>query len=291
MEIVLNDYSISNQFDTYQSFEAYYRNTLVHILRIIVEKNMPLFKVEDILRKPLIEGEPLCVVFRKANQSALTQMKIYLRKMMASPFLEDVLRTVDGVDYDCPFSSDIPNCFTEAIERKCPVLSFPHVEFTSKQIACKRDKIDYLLPNILDKDDVLWNLLCNAAIEIRYILENLSFSKKVKLAVINDRCYAEEALLSLGHKDLYNIARHINDLIRDKSGGSKTRFWDSIKSDKVNLYEYRMSISSGREFRLFFIWGESLVFLNGFIKKTEETPKHEIEKAEKIARQLYHLRN
>jgi len=286
MQMVLNDYSIDNQFDTFESFEDYYKNTLQHVLAIIVERSMTLHKLESVIYKPLIEGKPLSIVFQRANQTVLTQMKIYLRKLLAAPFLDDEVITDDGTVYKCPFSTDIPNCFTEAIERKCPILSFQHQDFCAKQIPCKRNETDLVLSNILDKEDILRNMLFHEPAEIRYVLEKYPFSKKVELAIINGRCYAEEALLSLETQDLSAITVHINDLIRDISSGKKTRFWDSIIEHNMKFYEYRLSISSGREFRLFFLWKEKLVFLNGFIKKTQETPRREKEKAMRIIREL-----
>ena len=284
MQIVFNDYSIENQFDTYESFEDYFRSKLQFVLKIIIERKMTLYKVEEIISKPLIEGQPLRIVFEKANRSVLTQLKKYILKLLAAPFLDDELLTVDGIDYECPFSSEIPNCFTEAIERQCPVLSFQHESFEKNVIACKREGIDLKLPNILDRRDLLWNYLHAEKGATRYILENFPFAKRVELADLSGRCYAEELLFSLSTDDICLITSHIDDLIRDKSVGKKTRFWDSINTGKKNFFEYRLSISAGREFRLFFLWEEKLIFLNGFIKKTQETPKRELEKAVRIIR-------
>ena len=69
----------------------------------------------------------------------------------------------------------------------------------------------------------------------------------------------------------------------DKSQGLKSHWWDSVEAD---ICEYRISISSNREFRLFFLWKKELIFLNGFIKKTETTPAAEKRKAREIASRL-----
>lgn len=66
-----------------------------------------------------------------------------------------------------------------------------------------------------------------------------------------------------------------------------------IKHISDGIYELRLSYS-GNIYRLFFIFDEVniVVLFNGFQKKTQKTPKKEIEKAKKIKEDYYeHKRN
>lgn len=66
-----------------------------------------------------------------------------------------------------------------------------------------------------------------------------------------------------------------------------------IKHISDGIYELRLSYS-GNIYRLFFIFDEGniVVLFNGFQKKTQKTPKKEIEKAKKIKEDYYeHKRN
>jgi len=66
-----------------------------------------------------------------------------------------------------------------------------------------------------------------------------------------------------------------------------------IKHISDGIYELRLSYS-GNIYRLFFIFDEGniVVLFNGFQKKTQKTPKTEIEKAKKIKEDYYeHKRN
>lgn len=122
---------------------------------------------------------------------------------------------------------------------------------------------------------------------MRFVFENYQFPRKVVFSETAGKCYAEEALLQnkLTLDDIWTILINIEEMIKGVSSGVKNRFWDSLSD---GLFEYRNSISAGREFRLFFIQDECIVFLNGFIKKTQKTPKIELDKAKKIKR-LYSL--
>lgn len=61
-----------------------------------------------------------------------------------------------------------------------------------------------------------------------------------------------------------------------------------IKHISDGIYELRLSYS-GNIYRLFFIFdeGNMVVLFNGFQKKTQKTPKTEIEKAKKIKEDYY----
>jgi len=61
-----------------------------------------------------------------------------------------------------------------------------------------------------------------------------------------------------------------------------------IKYIRDGLYEIRMEFNSNF-YRLFFIFDEDkiVVLFNGFQKKTDKTPQHEIDKALKIRNEYY----
>ena len=87
----------------------------------------------------------------------------------------------------------------------------------------------------------------------------------------------------LTYEDKRKTLRNISNLIEDKASGRKTHWWSPVEGE---ISEYRVSVSDNREFRLFFLWKDKIVFLNGFIKKTKETPEGEKKKAREIVKRL-----
>ena len=147
----------------------------------------------------------------------------------------------------------------------------------------RKDGKTIVLHNFTAKEIFLTEYLRENPEMIKNIIEEYPYpsDKKVILAKVSDRCHAEEALLnnSLEVQDLLKILQNIPRLMQ----GLKSHWWDSVEAD---ICEYRISISSNREFRLFFLWKKELIFLNGFIKKTEKTPAAEKRKAREIASRL-----
>ena len=66
-----------------------------------------------------------------------------------------------------------------------------------------------------------------------------------------------------------------------------TKYFQHIKKS-TGLYEIRVEVGSNiyRVFS-FFDEGKLIVLINGFQKKTQKTPKKEIEKAEKLKKQYF----
>ena len=61
-----------------------------------------------------------------------------------------------------------------------------------------------------------------------------------------------------------------------------------VKFVREDLYELRIEYN-GKIFRIFFIFDEGMIIVlfNGFQKKTQQTPKNEIEKALTIKNEYY----
>ena len=199
--------------------------------------------------------------------------------------MPEVLKTDISATYSCPYDDDLPNCFSEAIERDKIIFSVKNEEFMEESYSyIKNDKVGKLI-NVVEYNSFLCWLLTSPLADVKYVFENYKFQRKIRFAEISGRCYAQEAIQQneLTHEDKKNILLNISELIRGLSTGTKNRFWDKLSD---GIFEYRISVSAGREFRLFFIQTEAIIFLNGFIKKQQTTPQYEIEKAKRIKRDL-----
>ena len=69
------------------------------------------------------------------------------------------------------------------------------------------------------------------------------------------------------------------------------KFFDHMK-DSDGLFEIRVELGSNI-YRIFscFDEGNIVVLFNGFQKKTQKTPKQEIEKAERLKKEYFELKN
>lgn len=255
---------------------------------MVADRKVLFYKRMDTFARFITKDMTYAAYLSQQNNTIATLVKKYIVQMAYhEPFwdAENLRRTDSTKNYDYPYGAEEPNCFTEAIERECSLFSFPSEQFTKDAFTCKKDTEEIVVDNIKNTTMFLHTYLRMHPEQIKYILEHYPFEKRVVLACVGNRCYAEEALLQneLAMEDLQKILMNLPKMIDDKSNGRKTHWWDSIEN---NIYEYRVSVSSNREFRLFFVWEEKLMFLNGFVKKTQQTPESEKKKAREILRKM-----
>lgn len=64
--------------------------------------------------------------------------------------------------------------------------------------------------------------------------------------------------------------------------------WHYIKYIEDGIYEFRVTLPR-REARIFFLYDEDklVVLFNAFLKKTQKTPRAEIEKAKRLKKEYY----
>lgn len=289
MEIVLNDYSLSGQFETIEDFAMCIHEEYLKMFDYIVKNRIELYKKSDFYSRYITKNETISDLFRITGDPIVTKMRSFIiNAAYNKPYWDDeeVSKTNLTCTYNCIHDEELPNCFSEAIERDKIIISLKNEEFLDESYLFYKDGKEEIVNNIVDYNNFLHSLLNSKNSDVKYIFENYRFQREIKFVQINGRCYAEEAILNnnLTSEDKWNVLIHIPELIRGLSTGTKNRFWDSLSD---GLFEYRISVSSGREFRMLFFQEQAIYFINGFIKKVQETPKHEIDKAKKIKRDFY----
>lgn len=106
---------------------------------------------------------------------------------------------------------------------------------------------------------------------------------KQERSIIAYKHYFADFMKSIGRAEADKIS-YILDMLKTQERINE-KF---IKSIRDELYEIRAEYN-GNIYRIFFIFdkGNIVILFNGFQKKTQKTPKNEIEKALKIKREYY----
>lgn len=284
MEFILNELSLRGQFKSEEAFCNYVQEEFVDILEMMDENHFLLYKKQEMYERLVTAGKTLYDILSFSNTPAVTLVKMYIVQLsFQEPYWDDDPCTKEGTVYDYPDKQEEPNCFTEAIEREIPMVSFE--DSSGKEFLCHKNKCEVHIRNIVKKADFLNVCLACQGLEIDYVLENYSYDRNVTLAKVKGKCYAKEALMENGLTvdDLQSIVQSIPNLIKGLEQGEKNNYWDSFRE---GVFEYRVSVSAGRIFRLFFFQKNGLIFLNGFIKKSQKTPQQEIEKAIRIKKKV-----
>lgn len=173
-------------------------------------------------------------------------------------------------------------CIAEALERNLPVVSFEHEKFKESTIPIKKDELEYTVKNLFNQAILLEIFRENKQIsELKYLLLKHSLTKSFGLK--HGKNYFQELVdsCSLSEEDVKVIIDDMGKLIDyTKNGENPGRLTGSIDG---KLKEFRTSLSNKREIRFFYFEsGRKIIFMNGFLKKTQKTPQEEIDKAKRI---------
>jgi len=274
MSVIINDFSLDGQFKEIETFiESLFDNMLssYSIYDLKVTENTKLY---DIIK---IKGVPEIVKFKKQLNELFFD----------EPFWESEPLSDNGSVYECEFSDKTNiHCLAEALERKNSVLSFEHDYFKQGVIIIKKDGADSTINNLYSKESLIENFREVGIIDsLKYLLlkHNLKDSFGLSLGKNYFKDLREET--NLKEDDIDVIIEDINKLIDFKSKNLDPGRLSKTIDGK--LKEFRTSLSDSREIRIFYFEVDKrIVFLNGFLKKTQETPKNEIDKAKILMNKL-----
>lgn len=289
MDIVLNDYSFNGQFTTTDEFALWIHSEWIQMFDYFLERKIALYKKSDFYSRNITKDKTLNDLLQISGDPIISKIKSFIiNSAYTEPYWDDdeILKTDLTSSYKCIHDEELPNCFSEAIERNKTVISIKNEEYSNSFYLCNKNGKDVKIDNIIEFNSFLCWLLNSDIPDVKYVFENYRFQREIKFVEIRGRCYAEEAILNNGltADDKRAVLFNISELIRGLGTGTKNRFWDSLSD---GIFEYRMSVSSGREFRMLFVQDTAIYFLNGFIKKEQKTPNYEIEKAKKIIREYF----
>ena len=281
MTVVFNDFSLNGQFKTNDDFSEYVRSVLLNVLEIMNDRSIPLLSSYSTY-SCLVTGKTTLydLLSGKFNDPVFTVLKKELVQLAFAPYWSEVPCTRDDVKYEYPLCGvDEPNCFTEAISRRNPMFSICPSEFGS-EIECKEDDLYVEIVNISDKNKLLEEYLKDSS-DMIYVLNNFDFGIEVQTVSIDGKCYAKEALdeNNLILDDYLKILEASKWVVDGIKNNRSSHYSKHIEDD---IYEMRVGISASREFRLFFVTYNGIKFINGFVKKTQNTPKSEKDKAKNI---------
>ena len=136
MEVLLNDKSIRMQF-TEDTFIEYIRAELLPIMKMLVENNAALLKEYSTYNCKVTRRKTAYEFVNIKGNPIIDRIKDHLVQLTCiAPFWNDSICTRTDVDYICDIE-EVPNCITEAYERKGILLSFINGGFDKTDIDIK----------------------------------------------------------------------------------------------------------------------------------------------------------
>lgn len=279
MSVIVNDFSLDGQFAEDEDF-----------LDSLAEITLPTLKILENLGIKILKGYETYSVMVTENKSLYDFIKLKgspeaarLKMMLNNPFWDDENKSSNQSVYECEYTRNTNSyCLAEALERTMPVISFVHDSFKESSISIKKDNEEFRIDNLYNKYVLLEVFREIGKINsLKYLLLKHNLNDSFGLSLGKDLFRELIDGANLNNDDEGVIVNDIVKLIDFISRGEDPERLSKTIDGK--LKEFRTSLSCRREIRIFYFEKDSkITFLNGFLKKTQQTPTAEIDKAKGI---------
>lgn len=281
MSVIVNDFSVDEQFNSMEELLDSLNNSTIPAMKVLEMLKIDILKSYNTYSLKITKDKTLGELLRIRSYPEITKFKSQLVNLcFEEPYWEDNSKSNNSSVYECKYTENKNDyCIAEALERKIPLISFEHNDFKESVINIKRNGQSCDICNFYNKDVLLEILRELRKIDgkdyflFKYNMEE-SFGRTIGKDYFNEliKC------ASLNNEDIDIIVNDMERLILNiKNGQDPRRLTGPIEG---KLKEFRTSLRDKREIRVFYFQHNGkTVFLNGFLKKTEQTPDNEIEKA------------
>lgn len=283
MGVIANDLSLEGQFNSIEEFLDDISDNILPIIKLLEKSNLGILTSYDFYDLKITNDLKIINLDsnKKEGLPEYSYIIHYLSKIsLSEPYWEKDPKSNNTKKYISEFTDKENNyCLAEAFERGKPIVSFKHKNFRTNYIEIIVDEEKKLVSNMYNRESALKILKEDNIIKpIDYLISKFKLDKSFGIP-LDKHLFNElvkEASLSLDDINIIvnDMERMINLIMDGKSPG---RLSGSIDG---KLKEFRTSLSNNREIRIFYFEeGSQIIFLNGFLKKTNKTPPNQIEKA------------
>ncbi len=273
MNIVFNENSVDQQFiDEEQLLDSLHSYTLP--LFTVLDKKTPLilYKSSQTINRNLFLNKSYMEFFSNDayKYPELLLFKSYIQKFIDDPYIDTTAN--DGFD-----------CFQFARDKSLPLISFEHPNYCNSKIPFEQCVLSNFY-SVQTYAEYLFEIKKISLVE--YLMYSDKYPFKIKFLKKNNQDYILDSLFesnNISYSDFPLILKNYKVHLDLLNKGEMGHFAKSIEYDGQHFFEFRCSLMNNRELRIFYICqDEYLVYLNGFVKKTESTPVKEKELAVKL---------
>lgn len=282
MDVIINDHSLCGHFATIDAFENNLVADIIPMLKHFTKVSCVVYKSSETFNRFITAEHRLCDLLRIKGNAQMQRAKSALSNLM---FGEPYWSVDDKIEQD---ETIAPLCIHETYKRNGLLLSFTHCDFATDVVTLVIREKEQYIKNCFSKLNCLTHLYEVAKINESYYYAQINPGIAVNFLVVGDRNYPQEAFDG-NNLSSYDKVRIKEKLLNLLSGiVNKTSVGTLCKNFGDGLWEFRVDVSDTRIFRLFYILNSGgITFLNGFIKKSQETPATELSQAKKLVKLTY----
>lgn len=269
MKAIFNNTSLHGQFCDVDEAGDYFSGVFIRLYRALTDNHVMLYKNSETFACKVTPSETLLDIM---NMHGVPYVSV-LRLVVADPYLDTLQDEVADAFWQDVKLLTVDESQDRANDGKRADYSYNGTTHNLEQFCTYKGVLEALVRDSTDR--IIYALSRYPYMEERRVV----LSEFVKKDINRTKFTPDDAVA---------IVQNLDMLILFKSKGESSHWWGSLVS-KEGIFEYRLSISANREYRITFLWDKDIKFLTAFIKKSQTTPKAEIDRACKVKRNLGRL--
>lgn len=185
MDILLNDNSFKAQF-TLETFISYMCEDIIPSLNLLQNSNCNVYKDFDTYNKKITRNKTLRDILIIQGEPTIDRLRIYLIQLFYDePYWNNDIRTDPDKKYKCSIE-DVPNCITEAYERKGLVYSFKDANYNYEFLNLICNNKDYNVRNAFNFESIQKHFSELGIIDLwtknSFLIEGLGYKFEIRFA-------------------------------------------------------------------------------------------------------------
>lgn len=274
MDVLINDFSVDGQFESVDDFVENLSTDILPLFRHFETTKCVVYKSFYTYDRLVTSDVKLIDILHLKGKPEIQRIKSRLSNLVSDePFWQN-----------CETSMVVDNftvIFAETLKRNGLLLSFRHSDYSEVSIELAGDEIQ----NCHSENSGLNHLYNAELIDENYFYCKVKNGINIEFFTQDVKNHTQEIFndTKLTYYDKQAIKNKLLSLIKHIVNG--TDFANLSKNLSGGLWEFRCDITDTRTFRIFYVLkSKKVVFLNGFIKKTQQTPQKELDKAKQLAK-------
>lgn len=149
MQFILNEESLTGQFESVEAFLQSLKNNIRCFQIIKKQPGNDIYKTQDFYKCNITNSEQLCDLKKYSYSDELLRFQMQLEdEIYTDPYWDDTMKQNLDKKYICNGKNVVATALAEAVEHNWPLLSFEKEEYIDCDLHICKDKKDYIVKSI-----------------------------------------------------------------------------------------------------------------------------------------------
>lgn len=240
MEAIINELSLSGQYDSIEKFAESVTNNTLGALKLASDHDVTLLKKYDLYNRNVTEANTLQEALLTRGYDSITRFKALLLNIsMNPPYWEEEQQHTSSASYKYNDEEVTNSSIAEAYERECALISFENASYLNNISVTKDESQEKEIFNVINKDQMV-EIIRSTPDELLEMNPEEFLNRRYLGTKLSFECFPD-----CGY-GLTQLEKRERKVIIDSFDKFVQRSWEEILADRVS-FKYKRYQPSSRD--------------------------------------------